>query len=69
MEKAFHSRRSPSRSSTSLLVRAEACSWFLHRYGEEAAPHFQLFIDQLDHLTVLDATPSRASLEFVDSGP
>ena len=41
-----------------MLVRAEACSWFLHRYGEEAAPHFQLFIEQLDHLTVLDATPS-----------
>jgi predicted nucleic acid-binding protein len=43
---------------TSALVRSEAYSWFLHRYGEEAARRFRLFIDQLDALEVLDTTAS-----------
>ncbi|HUG37961.1 MAG TPA: PIN domain-containing protein, partial [Candidatus Limnocylindrales bacterium] len=42
---------------TSALVRSEAYSWFLHKYGEEAARQFRLFIDQLDGLTVLDTDP------------
>jgi predicted nucleic acid-binding protein len=42
---------------TSALVRSEAYSWFLHKYGEEAARRFRLFIDQLDGLTVLDTDP------------
>ena len=43
---------------TSALVRAETYSWFLHRYGEEAARQFRFFIEQLDGLAVLDTTPS-----------
>ena len=39
---------------TSALVRSEGYSWFLHKYGEEAARQFRLFLDQLDGLTVLD---------------
>jgi predicted nucleic acid-binding protein len=42
---------------TSALVRSEAYSWFLHKYGEEAARQFRLFIDQLDGLTVMDTDP------------
>jgi len=42
---------------TSALVRSEAYSWFLHKYGEEPARRFRLFIDQLDGLTVLDTDP------------
>jgi predicted nucleic acid-binding protein len=38
-------------------VRSEAYSWFLHKYGEEAARQFRLFVDQLDGLTVLDTDP------------
>jgi predicted nucleic acid-binding protein len=47
----------PIRWVTSALVRSEAYSWFLHRYGEEAARHFRLFVDQLAGLTVLDTDP------------
>jgi len=47
----------PVRWVTSALVRSEAYSWFLHKYGEEAARQFRLFIDQLDGLTVLDTDP------------
>ena len=47
----------PVRWMTSALVRSEAYSWFLHKYGEEAARQFRLFIDQLDGLTVMDTDP------------
>jgi predicted nucleic acid-binding protein len=43
--------------STSALVRSEAYSWFLHKYGEEAARQFRLFIDSLDRLRVFDTDP------------
>ena len=43
---------------TSALVRSEAYSWFLHKYGEEAARQFRLFVDQLEGLTVLDTGAS-----------
>lgn len=42
--------------ATSMLVRSEAYSWFLHRYGEEAARSFRLFMDNLDGIRVFDAT-------------
>ncbi|MDX1619075.1 MAG: RagB/SusD family nutrient uptake outer membrane protein, partial [Balneolaceae bacterium] len=35
------------RWSTSALVRSETYSWFLHKYGEEAARSFRLFLDDL----------------------
>lgn len=40
---------------TSYLVVSEAYSWFLHRYGEEAARTLFRFIDNLDGLTIFDA--------------
>ncbi|MCG8557150.1 MAG: type II toxin-antitoxin system VapC family toxin [Proteobacteria bacterium] len=40
---------------TSMLVRSEAYSWFLHRYGEEAARSFRFFLDSLSGLEVFDA--------------
>jgi predicted nucleic acid-binding protein len=42
--------------STSMLVRAEAYSWFLHRHGEEAARSFRLLVDNLEGLQMYDAT-------------
>ncbi|HSR66947.1 MAG TPA: PIN domain-containing protein [Acidobacteriota bacterium] len=42
---------------TSSLVRSEAYSWFLHKYGEETARQFRLFIDNLDGLVVFDTDP------------
>jgi len=36
------------RWSTSYLVIGEAYSWFLHRFGEEAARSFRGFADKLD---------------------
>jgi predicted nucleic acid-binding protein len=42
---------------TSALVRSEAYSWFLHKYGEEAARQFRLFLDQREDLKVLDTDP------------
>lgn len=47
----------PVRWFTSALVRSEAYSWFLHKYGEEAARQFRLFIDNLDHLRMFDTDP------------
>jgi len=44
------------RWSTSYLVVSEAYSWFLHKYGEEAARSFRLFIDNLVGLKVYEAT-------------
>lgn len=46
------------RWSTSALVRSETYSWFLHKYGEEAARSFRLFLDDLGDLQVFDTTPS-----------
>lgn len=42
---------------TSSLVRSEAYSWFLHKYGEEAARSFRLFLSNLQDLEVFDTTP------------
>lgn len=39
---------------TSSLVRSEAYSWFLHKYGEEAARQFRLLLDNLEDLVVFD---------------
>ena len=44
------------RWSTSYLVIGEAYSWFLHRYGEEAARSFRALVDKLDGLKIYDAT-------------
>ena len=44
------------RWSTSYLVIGEAYSWFLHRYGEEAARSFRVFVDKLDGLKIYDVT-------------
>ena len=44
------------RWSTSYLVIGEAYSWFLHRYGEEAARSFRAFVDKLDGLKIHDVT-------------
>ena len=44
------------RWSTSYLVIGEAYSWFLHRYGEEAARSFRAFVDKLDGLKIYDVT-------------
>ncbi len=41
------------RWSTSMLVRSEAYSWFLHKYGEEAARSFRQLVDDLQ---IFDAT-------------
>ena len=41
---------------TSYLVIGEAYSWFLHRYGEEAARSFRLFVEKLDGLKIHDVT-------------
>ena len=47
------SRKTP-RWSTSYLVISEAYSWFLHRYGEEAARTLSRFIDNLDGLQIFE---------------
>lgn len=39
---------------TSSLVRSETYSWFQHRYGEEAARTFRLFLDNLEGLRVFE---------------
>ena len=44
------------RWSTSYLVIGEAYSWFLHRYGEEAARTFRVFVEQLDGLKIHEVT-------------
>ena len=44
------------RWSTSYLVISEAYSWFLHRYGEEAARTFAKLIDNLDDLKIFEIT-------------
>jgi predicted nucleic acid-binding protein len=46
---------SKPRWSTSYLVVSESYSWFLHRYGEEAARTLSQFIDNLDGLRIFDA--------------
>jgi predicted nucleic acid-binding protein len=53
--KALFSLSRP-RWSTSYLVVGEAYSWFLHRYGEEAARSFRVFVDKLDGLKIHDVT-------------
>jgi predicted nucleic acid-binding protein len=45
------------RWSTSALVRSEAYSWFLHKYGEETARSFRLFLDNLEGLEIFETTP------------
>ena len=45
------------RWSTSALVRAEAYSWFLHKYGEESARSFRLFLDNLPDLRIFETDP------------
>jgi predicted nucleic acid-binding protein len=40
---------------TSLLVVSETYSWFLHRFGEEAARGFRLLLDRLEGLMLLEA--------------
>ena len=47
----------PVRWFTSALVRSEAYSWFLHKYGEEAARQFRMFIDNLDLLRIFETDP------------
>ena len=42
------------RWSTSYAVVSEAYSWFLHRYGEEAARALFKFIENLDGLRIFD---------------
>jgi predicted nucleic acid-binding protein len=42
--------------ATSMLVRAEAYSWFLHKYGEESARSFRLLLDSLEGLQVFAAS-------------
>ena len=41
--------------STSVLVRSETYSWFLHKHGEEAARSFRFMLDSLEGLRVFDA--------------
>lgn len=41
---------------TSYLVVAETYSWFLHRFGEEAARSFRRFLDTLSALKIYEAT-------------
>ena len=43
---------------TTALVRSEAYSWFLHKYGEEAARSLRMMVDALDGLVVHDTTPA-----------
>lgn len=46
------------RWSTSVLVRSEAYSWFLHKFGEEAARSFRFMLDSLEGLQIFDADES-----------
>lgn len=43
---------------TSALVLSETYSWFLHRYGEEAARTFRMMFDTLERVVVHDTTPA-----------
>ncbi len=43
------------RWSTSVLVRSEAYSWFLHKHGEESARTLRLFLESLPGLEVFPA--------------
>jgi len=43
------------RWSTSVLVRSEAYSWFLHKHGEESARTLRLFLESLPELEVFPA--------------
>lgn len=45
----------PHSWSTSVLVISECYSWFLHRYGEEAARTFRRLILDLPELKLLEA--------------
>ena len=53
---------------TSLMVWAQAYSWFLHRHGEEAARTFRLFADSLEGLVILevDAEHHREACRVLD---
>jgi predicted nucleic acid-binding protein len=42
---------------TSVLVVSETYSWFLHRYGEESARTFRMFLAQLDGLEIFGVDP------------
>ena len=37
---------------SSVLVRAESYSWFLHKLGEESARSFRMMFDNLENLTI-----------------
>ena len=43
------------RWATSVLVRSEAYSWFLHKHGEEPARTLRLFLESLPGLEVFPA--------------
>ena len=47
----------PQRWCTSVLVIAETYSWFLHRYGEDAARSFRSLLEEFPDLQLLDAGP------------
>lgn len=53
---------------TSFLVISETYSWFLHRFGEEAARSFRQFTENLDGLTIFEATAEhdRAVAKMLD---
>ena len=48
----------PQHWCTSVLVISETYSWFLHRYGEEAARSFRSLLEELSSLTLLAAGPA-----------
>ena len=58
----------PSRWHTSFLVVSETYSWFLHRMGEEAARHFNEFLNSLEKLELLEITAGhhQAVLKMLD---
>jgi predicted nucleic acid-binding protein len=57
-----------ARWSTSFLVVSEACSWFLHRHGEEAARSLRAFLDNLEGLRIfnVDMNHHREALRMLD---
>jgi predicted nucleic acid-binding protein len=48
----------PQHWCTSVLVIAETYSWFLHRYGEEAARGFRSLLEEFPNLALLGAGPA-----------
>jgi predicted nucleic acid-binding protein len=48
----------PEHWCTSIFVLAETYSWFLHRYGEEAARGFRSLLEEFPSLVLLGAGPA-----------